>query len=441
MNQRRQPCPRPVAVGRRIRTAAVLATACLPVGSATGGDDTFAGAPRLERPALVRAVLERNPSLVSARSALEAARARERQAGALDDPMLVYGLAPRSIGAEAPLGYEARLSQRFPFPGTRSLREAAAKAETGLAESDIERTRIELAFQASTLFDEYALAERSLTLAAQHRRLLETLEATARMQLAAGQAAYTEVLQVETELAHVAHEAIVWRADRDAAAARLNGLLHRDPVAVLPPPLPEDGPSEEAVPEDLSSLVEEALRNHPDLRTARARDQATASAARLARRGRYPDFELMLSYNSMWDMPEHRWMIGAGVTVPLQIARRRGAVEEADAAAAQARAEVARMEDTIRVEVVRAAKRLEEARHVAALYRERLLPLARDQAAAVRAGLTAGRTGFGTALEAERTLRKTELQDAAARSDLQRRAAELARAVGRVPGLPAGGER
>lgn len=436
-----QPRLRRGRIRRRLGAAAVLVAACLPPGEASAGNDPIVGVRHLERPALVRAVLERNPSVEAARHAVAAARARERQVVALDDPLLSYGVAPRSVAGDAPLGYEARLSQRFPFPGTRSLRGAVARAEGEVAESDAERLRLELAFMASTAFDDYALADRSLVLTAQHRRLLETLEAAARAQLAAGQATYADVLQAEAEVAHVAHDAIVLEADRDIAAAQINGLLHRDPTASLPPPASDDAPANDAVLDVLQALFEEALRNHPDVRAARARGLMGASAARLARRARYPDFELMLSYNSMWDMPEHRWMVGIGVTVPLQVARRRGAVAEADAAAAQAGYEVARAEDVVRVEVFRAWKRVEEARHVFLLYAERLLPLAREQAAAVRGGLAAGRAGFGAVLEAERNLRKTELQEAAARADLRRRTAELAKALGRTPGISAGGAR
>src|SRR5262245_2051666 len=57
------------------------------------GEDALTGA-NLERAALVRAVLARNPSVEAAREAWRAALARARHDRALPDPMLEYGFAP-----------------------------------------------------------------------------------------------------------------------------------------------------------------------------------------------------------------------------------------------------------------------------------------------------------------------------------------------------------
>src|SRR5882672_6715430 len=61
-------------------------------------DEHAFGAEKLERRALIRAVLDRNPSVESARQAWRAALARYRQAGAYEDPMLMASVAPLSIG-------------------------------------------------------------------------------------------------------------------------------------------------------------------------------------------------------------------------------------------------------------------------------------------------------------------------------------------------------
>src|SRR5262245_60448056 len=57
----------------------------------------FAGAPSLERAALVAEVLKRNPSIASALQAWRAALARYPQQTSLEDPMVAYGVGPRSF--------------------------------------------------------------------------------------------------------------------------------------------------------------------------------------------------------------------------------------------------------------------------------------------------------------------------------------------------------
>src|SRR5579862_9204499 len=61
-------------------------------------DELVIAGPVLDRSTFVRAVLDRNRSLESARQAWRAAGARVRESGAFDDPMATVDVAPLSIG-------------------------------------------------------------------------------------------------------------------------------------------------------------------------------------------------------------------------------------------------------------------------------------------------------------------------------------------------------
>jgi outer membrane protein TolC len=193
--------------------------------------------------------------------------------------------------------------------------------------------------------------------------------------------------------------------------------------------------------ESIEALEALALRNRPEIRAGRARILESEAGVELADRQYYPDLDVMAAYDSMQVMPEHRWMVGIAVNVPLQLGRRRAAEDEAVARAARARAEDSRARDAIRVEVTSACRRVEEARLVIDVYRDRLLPASRDQVAAAQAGFTAGRNDFLALIAAERTLRTVELRFLTAKAELHRRLAQVDRVVGRIPGLPHGAER
>jgi outer membrane protein TolC len=124
----------------------------------------------------------------------------------------------------------------------------------------------------------------------------------------------------------------------------------------------------------------------------------------------------------------------------VQRARRQAAVEEAQARQAQADQEYARLVDTIRVEVEQAYYRLLEIHHAVRLYQDRLLPAARDRVEAARAGFEAGSTTFLALIDAEKNQRTVTLRYQELLADLDRRQAQLDRAMGRLPGLPATGE-
>jgi outer membrane protein TolC len=402
-----------------------------PAADAAG--EPFPGAPFLEREALVDEVLRRNPSVQAARWAWRAALERYPQETSLDDPMLGYGVAPRSFGSsEFSDAHKVELSQAFPFPGKLGLRGEIALAEAEAAAHDYEAVRLRLATMTSLVFDDYYLAARSLAINAEHLELVAELREAAAARYEAGLASQQDPLQAEVEHAHLAHRELELRTAQRIATAQLNALLHLPPDTPLPPPPPRlEPPADEAL--DRAEREARALAERPELRAAQARVRSREAAVSLARREFLPDFSLVAMYDGVWQERELRPFVGFEVNVPVQLARRRAALREAQARLEAARSEQAGMQDEVRLELSSGADRLEEARHVVHLFRSRLLPAARDQVEAARAGFETGSNDFQALIEAQRALRDAQLGDEEARVALSRRAAELDSARGRLP--------
>lgn len=396
-------------------------------------EDPFAGAAVLERRALIEAVLARNPDIEAARAAWRRALARVPQETALDDPMVSYSIAPLSIAGDVPFGQRIEIAQKLPITSRRGLAGEVALAEAEAARDNEQAVRLRLAAMASSLFDDYYVADRALEVDAHHRGLLEQMRESALAQYAAGRASQQDPLQADLELAMIDREKLMHETERDVVIAQINGLLHRNPAATLPPP-PKQLPAPAAAKLDERTLVETALRERPELRGQDARIRRGEAARKLADRVAWPDLGVMASYDSMWEMPEHRWMVGVSVEVPLARGRRAAAREEAEAETDEARFMRERMADEIRVEVRTAAERLAEARAALSLYETRILPAARAQVDAARAGFVADQNEFQSVVTAERSLRHVTLEIERARADVHRRIAELDRAIGRMPG-------
>jgi outer membrane protein TolC len=396
----------------------------------------FAGAAHLEREALVREVLRRNPSIEAARQAWRAALERYPQEVSLDDPSVRYGLGPRSFGSsEVRDAYRVDLSQPLPFPGKLGLRGEVALAEAEAAEGDFESVRLRLAETASLLFDDYYAAERSLEINAAHLALLDELLRIATARYEVGEGSQQDPLAAEVERARLLHDERRLQARRYVAAARINALLHRREAAPLPlPPRRLAPPPEPAV--DREGLAEQALRERPELRAAQARVRGGESAVTLARREFLPDFALSGGWDGFWQDRPLRPSVGIEVEVPLQVGRRRAALAEARARLAGATSERTALEDRVRLEVESAAERLAEAHHLLHIVEERLLPAERDRVAAARAGFETGRNDFDALITAQRGLRDAELDYQQALADVSRRHAQLRRAIGALPGPP-----
>lgn len=379
---------------------------------------------RLDRAALVAAVLARNPELDAARAAWRAAVAAYPPAVALDDPMARYAVAPFSIGSDAPFGQRIELAQKLPWPGRRALRGEVAIADAEAAEADLDAVRLDLAEATVQAFDDLYIAARALEINQHHRDLLERIERGVIAQYAAGRAAQQDPLEARVRVVELDRERLMLETQRRVTIALLNRLLHRAPDAELPPP-----PVELAVAPN-----REPPRPHPSQAAAAARVRARAAEGKDAALAFYPSFEVMGSYDSMWDLWQHRWMVGIGIEIPLQRARRSAEVDRARAEQAKASAELSAVTDRLDEGRARAAREVDESRQVLALYEDQLLPVARQRVDAALAGFTAGQSPFSTAVMAEHELRDAELATERARADLDRRLAALDRFEGRIPG-------
>lgn len=405
-------------------TAALRRDQDRPPASADAAAVTTAA--QLDRAALVDTVLARNPDIEAARQAWRAAVEKYPAAVALDDPMLSYELAPLSVAGEAPFGQRVEVSQKLPFPGKRRLAGEAALAHAEAAAADYDAMRVELTAAASDLYDDYYLGARALEVNAHHRELLESMKKSAIAQITVGRGSQQDALQAGAEIIELERERLALEAQQATTVARINGLLHRDVGAPVPPP-----PATLVVTAPASA---DASASHPKVAAAQARVRASEAEVAVARRDFYPDLELMASYDTMWDMPEHRWMVGVAVEIPLQRGKRRAAVAEARAEQAKAEAELAGARDAIAVDVAAARRGVDETRQGLDLYERRLLPTARERVDAALAGYASGANDFQTVIEAEQALRETTLKVETSRAELDRRATALNAALGREGG-------
>ena len=322
------------------------------------GDDSLRGASELSRGALVASVLARNPTIDAARSAWRAALARYPQATALADPTFSYATRPRSYGSDqVDPANDVALSQALPFPGKLGLRGERALDEAEAAESELATARTRVASLASIAFDDYWVAARALELIAGQRDLLSQARAVALHRYETGTGTQQDVLAAETEQAMLEHREIVLGTARRIAVERINELLHRPSGAALPPPPRElePAPSHEL---DEPALVSRALETRPEVRAAAAQIRAREADVALARREFLPDFTLRGGYEGTWQEDPLKPVVGIELNVPLQLGRRRAALEEADARLELERSRMRRLEDRVRREVAVAVERL-----------------------------------------------------------------------------------
>lgn len=405
------------------RTAAVLAVGVLGAAPSAAQQNAEAPAlgPTLTASTLVDRVLAQNAGLTAAEAAAEAAAYRIEPAGSLDDPVLSFGAAPRSSE------YNVDFSQRLPWPGTLSAREAAARHAASAVDRSVDAERLALTAAAKQAYAEWYFVARGLEIHGEVEALLEDLIATAQARYAAGSGLRQDVLQAEVESAELETEALRLRRQRSAARARINALLNRAPDAPVPPA----AGIEVARPAlDARALERLALERHPELERLDAEIAAASSRVTVARKKFFPDFQVRAGYNALWNDSEKRPMLGVSINVPLDRGRRQAELDRAQAEAR--RAESTRSDERARLlaDIARARAEVVELVESVAVHADELLPLAEDYLSAAITDYQSGTGAFLNVVTAEQRLLRTRLNLERARADYVRRLAELERLTG-----------
>jgi len=398
----------------------IFITSSLGLAQAADEDALFIHTERITPTKLVETVLARNPGLSAMRSAVEAVHTRIGPASALDDPMLAYALAPRTVGGFRTPGGRLRglnqhieLSQAIPWPGTLDLRSKVAAADTESAVWKLSDFRLRLAERTRAAYTEWYYVHRALAVNAENMTLVTRLRGVAETAYSTGQAPQQDVLQAEVELIRLRNQALEIERRRLTVQAGINGLLNRDPRAPLP--LPRALPQAGNLPA-YTHLQQMALARYPALKRLDAEINAGQDRVDLARKGFYPDFKLSAGYNNLWDAPEKQFTIGAAINIPIG-AKHQGELETASARLRQRRAERLDARASLLSSLDQSYRTAQQAKDSIALYTGRMLPLARLNLKAAETDYSNGSGDFLKLITAEQQYLTAKLELARSRAD------------------------
>ena len=374
---------------------------------------------------LVEAVLSRNLGLPARTQALEAARARAARAGALDDPMFSYGLAPGLIDRSSNIyGQRLELSQQLPWPGKLALREQAARHEAEASHTDVETLRLDLAERAHALFAEWFLVHRATHINESNQKLWQDVADIAERRYSVGRAQQSDVLQARIEFHRLKQSYITLERERRNVQAEVNALLGQAPDMPLPPPADLPPPQPADVP---IAAPGQAVAGQPALARLKAEIAAAESKVGLADLDFFPDFAIRAGYDGVMDMPEQRAMVGISLNIPFDQGKRRAARDEAKAELRGLEAQLSDQEIALEAELQKAVDRAEEGRRMLSVFNEQLLPLAEQNIDAVVSGYQSGSGDFLALLTAQKARADIEYEAAAALADYHRSLARIER--------------
>ncbi|MBK5189309.1 MAG: TolC family protein, partial [Gemmatimonadaceae bacterium] len=405
---------------------------------------------------LVASALATSPEIAAAAARAKAARTRVAPAGARPDPLLMAGVLNFPVSQPGFSDFMTMkmvgISQSLPYPGKLGLRTRIATDDALAAGSQLLAARLDVTRAVQYAYYDIAFLSRAMEIVARNQEMLRDLASVSQVQYTTGTGTQADLLRVQLEAARLRDQASDLAEARNAALARLNGVLDRRSDAPIPAPSIPERVTRAAVPDSatevhftsaapgaraanspllpLDSLQSLAIRFSPMLQAHEAEIQAQAARLELARRAHLPDFDVSLQYGQRQGQSD---MISGVVTIPIplqhgrkQDAESAAALEDLEALEAAHRAAV----DSLRAEIATAVSEVERSRTQLALSMTAIIPQARATLASAMAGYRVGRGAFATVIDAQATLFTIEMAYWQSLTDFAKSLANLRRTVG-----------
>jgi len=269
---------------------------------------------------LMQEALRRNPEIRAGMREVDAKRARVPQAGALPDPIVMFGqnnegnLVPfTTLGkfdfSEVYLGF----TQEFPLFGKRGLRERVAGSEADAQWWEYDFARRQVIANLKAAYYDLHYSHKATEIVEKNIGLMESFAKIAEALYKVGKGNQADVLRANTEISRLEERQDILAQQKGVSEAQINALLNYPPDTPLGRPASLAKPP---LPFSLEQLRAMAAENFPLLKRDRRTIDSRVSARTLAEKEKYPDFGVTFTYHNRGGLRDY-WTIGATAKIPL----------------------------------------------------------------------------------------------------------------------------
>ena len=378
-------------------------------------------------------VLANNPAIKEAENRWHAAQERVRQANAWDDPRIAGDSRVRryvDVPPNAFMDQSLAVEQLIPITGKNLVRGRAAAAEALSTFEEVRRAELDVIARARTSFFRLANAYEQLEINSKNLVSLRQIADISRSKYETGVESAANVLVAETDYSKLLETRRDLERSLSDAESQLNTLMNRDAFA------PIGAPVAVTINEanlSLSGLRAITLAQRPEVNMARAKIDNEKSKLQLARRAWIPDPALMVKGQRYNDTSQAVSELDAGVSFTVTWVN----PGKYSAGVREARASVAAAEqgfDREQKEALRLLRdqleKIETTHHHVDLFRDELVPQARQAFEATRLSYESGKATFLDWISAQRNVRDIEATGREHLADYQVAIAELEAVIG-----------
>lgn len=380
---------------------------------------------RLTLAAAIATAAATNPQARAALASVQAARAREVQAGALPNPNMALIVDQVPLNSPGDGNFMAGISQPLLLAGQREARREAARLDREAAELALAALRRQLTAEVREAYAQLLFERAATRLAGADREAAAALARAAGSLVKAGELAPVEALRTDVERNRAERAFAAAEARARKARGALNVLLGAAaavPLEVAELPIPDAG----GLP-PLETLEADGLTNRVELRQAGLAIARETALRRVAQAGLWTGTEVSVLGGAVGG-------VGPGVsvtlTLPIPLYRQQGEIAEAEANQRRAEAERDGLRNRITLEIEEAYRDAVNASAQVIVYRKSYMPQAERLADNARRRFVAGEGSSVEVVEARRALTETRGQYEQTILDYRRAVAALELAIG-----------
>src|SRR5438094_3710052 len=360
---------------------------------------------------LTRAVLANNPAIKEAENRWRAAKERVPQAAAWDD-LKVAGDSEFhryiDIPPNAFMDQSATVEQLIPVTGKNLVRARGAAAEALSIFEEVRRAQLDVIAKARANYVQLGNAYDQLEINSKNLTSLGQIADISRTRYENGLESAANVLVAETDYSKLLETRRDLERNLSDAQSQLNALMNRDAFAPLGTPAAANINEANL---SLSRLRAITLAQRPEVQMAHAKIDSEKSKLQLARRAWIPDPALMVKGQRYNDASQAVSELDAGVsfTVPwVNPSKYSAGVREARENVGAAEQGLDREQKEALRLLRDQLEKIETAHHHVELFRDKLVPQARQAFEATRLSYESGKASFLDWISAQRNVRDIE---------------------------------
>jgi outer membrane protein, heavy metal efflux system len=382
---------------------------------------------------VTKVVLANNPAIKQAENRWRAAVQRVQQANAWDDPRIAGDSRVRrfvDVPPNAFMDQSLTVEQLIPITGKNLLRGRAAAAEALSIFEEVRRAELDVIAKARASFFRLANAYEQLEINSKNLVSLRQIADISRSKYETGVESTANALVAETDYSKLLETRRDLERNLSDAQSQLNALMNRDAFAPLGTPAAANINEANL---SLSRLRAITLAQRPEVQMAHAKIDSEKSKLQLARRAWIPDPALMLKGQRYNDASQAVSELDAGVsfTVPwVNPSKYSAGVREARENVGAAEQGLDREQKEALRLLRDQLEKIETAHHHVELFRDKLVPQARQAFEATRLSYESGKASFLDWISAQRNLRDIEATAREHLADYQIAVADLEAVTG-----------